>query len=333
MRFEDFVSVYPREYTGTYRPKRVPKDFPVFEGFQSAYSTMLHDFFRGEPADRLAERYRAVHAEWHAWGGARLDQLVRDIVPAAPDEVDFRGAGHLLFGQMLFAMEGSWQHVFLGAPIDGIQVRKMQLFLCGLSVHVQNARAWAATETDDPARAASRKGFHAGLLSEVDAAVLMFELSKRHKWLTVLPAPAAFESAAGRANSDLLLLDLERREALGVQVKSRVHDTAVAKHYLADRVVLIDGSVDLGNTRAVEVPRRSDPQVVSWPGLIAAHYFASRSDQSQDAKHAPNPEWFRRMRGEARRLAAGTSDYRQRALSAVSERILSRFSRTASSLR
>ncbi|MEN2740860.1 hypothetical protein ABCS02_23970 [Microbacterium sp. X-17] len=329
MRFEEFVGAYPRTYVPVRRPSRVPSDFIVFEGFQRGFSRLLHEFLSGEPEEGLRSSFLRLDAEWDAWGAGRLDQLVRDVSPQTEAETDFDGPGLLVFGQLTFAMRESWRHVFLGERMTGVERRRMQLFLSGLSVNVQKAREWAAGEEEDPVRAAARLAIQAGMLTEFDTAVLLLELAKQHPWLVVLPAPAAFEAAAGRANADLVLLDLERREALGVQVKTRIRDPRVVLHYRGDRVVLVDGWTDLGNTRLVEIARRSDQRLVSWPGLISAHYLGSRSNASQDILRAGNRGWLTGMRDEARRLTVGTTDFRRRALSAVRDRILDRFSRTA----
>jgi hypothetical protein len=329
MRFEEFVAAYPREYTTTHRPARPAPEFATFEGFQRAYSLLVHDLLEGRARPEIAAAFERVEAEWRAWGAARLDQLVRDLWPRAGSDDVFDGPGMLVFGQLTFAMRESWRHAFAGDRLTGVEVRRMQLFLAGFAVHLHNARDWAAAHQPDAPQEAARLAFHSGMLTELDTALLLLELSKTHRWLTVLPAPAAFEQAAGRANADLLLLDLERREVLGVQVKTTVRDRAVFDRYRTERVVLVDGWTDLGNTRLVDIARRSDKRLVSWPGLISAHYLAGRSDKSQDFLRAPNAEWLTEKRAEARRLTVGTTDYRQRALSAVRDRILDRFSRTA----
>jgi hypothetical protein len=327
MRFAEFVRAYPREVATIHRPEHAPVEYDVFEGYQRAYGMLLHDLLRGAPDDP-AVRFPAVHEGFQAWARIHLDALVRAVSPGA-GAPDFSGAGDLVFGQLSMGLARSWSRAFLGTRVDRVALRSMQLFLAALSVNIQSARDAAADAELDDDLETSLRAVQWGMLTEIDTAIVLLELAKAQPWMTVLPAPAAFESAAGAANADFLVLDLERGEALGVQAKTRVRDAAAFGRYRSDRVVLVDGWADLGNVRLVDIPRRSDRRAVTWPGLIGAHHLAGVGDRSQDMLRAHDPAWLAEKRTRARGLTAATRDYRRRALGAVGDRVLPRFSRTA----
>ncbi len=114
-----------------------------------------------------------------------------------------------------------------------------------------------------------------GFMQEYDAAIILLDIIRRHPSLTLVPAPLQFERTIKRTNVDFIVTDVVSQQAVGIQVKTNVRqsDINIAD---SDRVVLIDGNVDLQNVKAVRTRRRqSDQRVVPWPGLIAAHYIQS----------------------------------------------------------
>lgn len=116
---------------------------------------------------------------------------------------------------------------------------------------------------------------HIGAVQEIDVAILGLEMvrtmARTHPQLTILPAPLQFERSrrSGR-NVDLIVVDMAAWRAVGMQVKTRVTSDAVTAAD-RERVVFVDGSVDLDNVRAVKMSGRGTyTQVKPWPGLIAA---------------------------------------------------------------
>ncbi|MDQ6525623.1 hypothetical protein RB608_18535 [Nocardioides sp. LHD-245] len=117
------------------------------------------------------------------------------------------------------------------------------------------------------------RGVNTGALTEIDAYIALLDLTRRDRRLLVLPGPPQFERWARSANADFLVIDTEHRRIRGVQVKSVVERQQAARYDRA-RITLIDGARDLQNSRAVRTDaRRSDRHVVSWPGMISAHYL------------------------------------------------------------
>ncbi|WP_436701235.1 hypothetical protein [Nocardioides sp. BYT-33-1] len=117
------------------------------------------------------------------------------------------------------------------------------------------------------------RAMHTGALTEIDAYIALLDLTRRDRRLIVVPGPPQFERWAGSANADFIVVDTASGTIRGIQVKSIV-ERREADRYDPARITLIDGARDLQNSRAMRTdPRRSDRQVVSWPGMIGAHYL------------------------------------------------------------
>lgn len=112
-----------------------------------------------------------------------------------------------------------------------------------------------------------------GALTEIDAYVAMLEMTRTNPNLLIVPAPAQFESLAATANADFVVIDRQLGQIRGIQVKTTVTQ-GHKDRYDSNRITLIDGNRDLHNIRAMRtVKTKSDQQVVSWPGIIAAHFL------------------------------------------------------------
>jgi hypothetical protein len=110
-----------------------------------------------------------------------------------------------------------------------------------------------------------------GAIHEFDTAIILLEIVRRHKNLTVVPAPAQFEqSPKGDRNVDFVVVDFENNKAVGVQAKTQVNSQQYQEAD-QDRVVFVDGSIDFNSIRPLRVKKGSSrEQIVSWPGVIAA---------------------------------------------------------------
>lgn len=142
------------------------------------------------------------------------------------------------------------------------------------------------------------RGVTTGALTEIDAYIALLDLTRRDHRVLVLPGPPQFERWARSANADFLVIDTEHRRIRGVQVKLVV-DRQQAERYDRARITLIDGSRDLQNNRAMRTDaRRSDRHVVSWPGMIGAHYL-------RELKPGPlTDRWIERRRLIQLKIAA-----------------------------
>lgn len=128
-----------------------------------------------------------------------------------------------------------------------------------------------------------------GVLQEVDIAILLLEYFRKHPNIAVIPAPMQFERANPQTNVDFLVIDTDQGKTVGVQAKTSVRQHTVDR-YDPDRVVLVDGTVDLGNVRVMRTDRKksaTSPQ--PWPGIVAA----SRVDAIQTyGKNLQIPQFF-----------------------------------------
>lgn len=119
-----------------------------------------------------------------------------------------------------------------------------------------------------------------GRMTEIDAAIALIELAKLRldrydERLVPVPAPLRYERYPGKA-VDFLLFDTVARQAIGIQVKTRLHPTS---NYDKTYVSFIDGVKDLGNyedTNYDEGQRRY--RNIVRPGLIAADLIMNNHD-------------------------------------------------------
>ncbi len=108
-----------------------------------------------------------------------------------------------------------------------------------------------------------------GVNQEYDVMIVLLDFMRQNPNITIVPAPMQFERGPHnrRRNVDFLAVNRAENRAVGVQVKTSVRQEVVDEAD-EDRVVLIHGTADLGNVRAVRVGR-SREVIKPWPGIIA----------------------------------------------------------------
>lgn len=181
-----------------------------------------------------------------------------------------------------------------------------------------------------------------GYLHEIDAGIVLCEYAKKHGDMTVVPGPSRFQDKAGRANADFIVLDFENRRALGVQVKAYIASADVLAKYDPERIVFIDGSVDLGGSRTmrIDVDRSVKMRAVAWGGEIAARRVldiridkgsgAKRTGHKSDlAQGVENMGYILRAKRDFRAAQALEKAPFTHAVKMVDERIGTRFSELA----
>lgn len=113
-----------------------------------------------------------------------------------------------------------------------------------------------------------------GVINEIETAIVLLEVQKRHPGLVVVPAPAQFEQAIYRGvnyNADFLAINPLADQVVGVQTKNNVSRDD-QQEYDQNRIALVDGRIDLGNERLSRTtPGRSNVRMMLWPGLISMH--------------------------------------------------------------
>jgi hypothetical protein len=148
---------------------------------------------------------------------------------------------------------------------------------------------------------------------------------RRHPNLTVVPAPMQFERSASGANADLLVVDVNDGRVVGVQTKTTTRQSTYQR-YDSSRIVIVDGTKDLGTVRVVSIQKDSStPQPKPWPGIIAASRVHALKLHGS-ARQVP-PDYVRSMVAHKIRARAAVGDLRvdHRELSKeIEERILSK---------
>jgi hypothetical protein len=190
------------------------------------------------------------------------------------------------------------------------------------------------------AQEASNKGIRStlplsigGQLTEIDAAIAMLEMTKDDSFedephLIVVPAPTLFESVQHnkQLSSDFIFLDTVKNMSRGIQVKTSIDyfPSFVKREYDARYVTLIDGMIDLGNTRPGEGTYGRSTGL-PFPGMLSLDFL--KLDVSVH-KASANPA-FKDDLGdliEAKEIAAepssSKSSYLQQAKKNIQGRIL-----------
>ncbi|MES2876468.1 MAG: hypothetical protein V4678_03270 [Patescibacteria group bacterium] len=109
-----------------------------------------------------------------------------------------------------------------------------------------------------------------GVMTEIDAAIVLLEMARTNRDLSVVPAPRRFEHADHATNADFIMYDRSTDEATGIQVKTKVTDEH-RQSYDPERIVLICGGEDLGGRIWTRTKQgSSNNEYVAWPGMIAA---------------------------------------------------------------
>ncbi len=96
-----------------------------------------------------------------------------------------------------------------------------------------------------------------------------------------MPGPIQFERHASAKteegtnhNADFIVIDMNKRRSVGIQTKSFFARQETVDKYDPERIVCIDGAMDLANRRAVRTKHGSTKErQVSWAGMIAADHM------------------------------------------------------------
>lgn len=326
MDYATFVSRYPR----TPRPAvdfgddrdgwlALPRSFAI------RFGELLHDHLSGARTEVLQARLRDLLSAYVGWLRSRFASLIRTVEYRGVVTGDQSSSLPFLFHHLNQPLLDMWPYVVVGSPqVNRLDARRMRMLLALAALSLGRVRDGQVSELGyfSP-EFESLRSVHSGMLSEFDTAVLLMEIVREHPGLAVLPAPPQFEQSTRGANVDLLVLDTRRKQIVGVQVKTRLRGGTFGR-YEEDAVVLIDGDLDLGNTRRVRTdPRRSDAHAVTWPGLISAHVVADIRPGTVGLEDFETPRLLA-LRRIARRLCYGTSSYTKDALRHISDRILER---------
>ncbi|PJJ63337.1 hypothetical protein [Compostimonas suwonensis] len=324
MEYEEFAQRYPREASEV--PRYDDERETLLQSpriFAGAFGTVLHDHLSGRKPEDDAKEFGSFLSSYLQWARENLGAIIRALEARGNRFDRHEPLVELGFHHIAQPAIRLWPHLIYGSePITRLDIRDMQnriaLGATGMAGvrHQRAAHSQYFADYNQPLRSAQ-----SGLLTEMDAAVVLLELSRAHPQLTVLPAPPQFEHSVTGRNVDFLVLDRTARRIVGVQVKTSVSNASY-KRYSDEGIVLIDGIVDLGNSRSVRAnPLRSDIEIEAWPGMISAHHVAALRT-STPAVAGYNEQLLVNLRKTAKKVVVGTRSYNQRAIAHVSKRVI-----------
>jgi len=300
--------------------------------------TALHMHCTGDPAlasFMTASRWNA-YSDWLDTGllttRSGIAQLGEDDAPIAHNRIAFH--------ELNYGMRAMWIPLWQEKVWDSdpdfrrncINMSRDRLAALGVAFSLRrdrHIRAMGGTEsiynrTEDqhPIYKA-----HTGKMQEVDAAIVMLDVMRRNRGVTIIPAPVQFENSRhARRNVDFIALHLGARSAVGIQVRS--HVTQEDRQTVDDkRVIFIDCNTDLGNIKAVRCKKgTSRERVVAWPGIIAAKCIERIKvhGKGKNLMAARDPEQIMAFRMYARQLVGNTTVDFSHLSDIVGERIMTR---------
>ncbi len=307
----------------------------------SLFNTLLADYLNGKPAPD-SHATSEVLMEYIEWLGESLDTTTRQITKQHQPGESTQPLSEINFHHTNGAVVSLWFQLLHNAPLTEDQLTDRQIHLAAeIAPTVQEFRKLNHTYNVE---AEMHRIHKAGYIPEVDALIVGIELMKHHPELVVLPAPSRFESNPRTAqgygqkskNSDLVVIDTERRQARGLQVKSRLltaHGDESLK-YDDQYVTMIDSMSELGSTTvertyineigADHLPtgKKIERQRSRFlPGQIALELLAGQPVRNPRIPTASQP-YYARSRAIAREIMRGRQPFMNNAVHHLGQRVL-----------
>ncbi len=254
------------------------------------FGQLLYDFSMGE----LPPIYEKTEIDAYLdWANASLPVLEQQLLEKIEDDHYRRAYQEINFHWLNSAMINSWRPI-VNFPNKNQHERVMEIKTAQDLIAVWclpyfEKREKLSSENSNiayfsPENTNLRKATESRL-NEADTAIALLDIMLQEPDLTFVPGPAQYEKAPSinngdykpgeNINSDFLAIDSQKRQIIGIQTATQVTDEKFKK-YDPNRVVLIDGRVDLGNIKAVKVrPRTADKKIVSWSGMRAMSHIKS----------------------------------------------------------
>lgn len=306
MKAEKFVEAYP--YTMT--PAQIHRGghsvgIEEAQTISYRFGRLLHASLSDIPPDEFTQP--ADFNEYEQWGAGFAD-LEYGLLSSAPGP-NLRAFTEINFHRMNLGMRSMWKPIIEGQwKSEGDRLHRIRAAQQAVSVMgfiYYSARAdWAEKKGVDTLFDKKILGELGGVLNgvvqELDAAVVLLGLIRRHPNLTVVPAPLNFERTRKGTNVDHVVADMVDRQAVGVQVKTNARESDIQQSD-SDRVVFIDGTTDFDNVMAHRTDRRkSTERVVPWAGMISAKMVSEMKVDRKSTRHPRNTPFMSRS---AKRLA------------------------------
>lgn len=216
------------------------------------------------------------------WAQQNLDSIEAALVAKLPSDEALQLNNELNFHRLSLSMGGMWlltavheNQNYVPQRQQLLRIGQVSLALRGMQFYRMRER-YASEQSSfsyfDQSVTAVRHSLE-GAVTEFDAGIVLLAIIRHHPELIVVPAPPQFERGLERRyNADFIAFHRDGR-AIGIQIKSTVSDEDFAA-YDSERIELVDGRIDLGNTLVKRTTRkRYDPHPVTWAGLICAQYL------------------------------------------------------------
>lgn len=276
-----------------------PEVSEIMEGprkWTSFFDAQLVGYLKNEPLDTPANIYRELELEYSAgWIAQHLHHTVMDVRKLGYGDIEAQSAANELHFHVLNReLLPMWHKILVPELQVNFSAHELYTMQVNLSMHAaeiaQTSRK-LKQEEDKQGKISGMVGVFNGQLTELDTAIVILEQIKNdaltgESRLALLPAPQQFEAGYQnkRRSSDFILIDVEARQARGIQVKTRVTSlneedrgqltdgvkpAIPIRRYDNDFVTLIDGFTDLGNSRISPDRRR----VISAPGLVSLDFL------------------------------------------------------------
>ena len=309
MQYAEFASAYPYDMTDAEIHRGAhAKYIADAQDWSYRWGRATHALFGTAELDVFARGELKQYMDWYADGMSgvydRLDNAPVDLQAHGYNELNFHHLNKHLMSFWIPFSTGGWasdkeRQTALYAAQDFMAINTLEHYMARENLI---SAAEGTHILFDP----QVKPMHdaiTGIVQEYDAAIILLDVVRRNRNLTVIPAPLQFERTRKRTNVDFIVADFVGRQAVGVQVKSRLRleDTQAAD---TDRVVFIDGDTDLGNIKVVRTHRnRSTERVVAWPGIVGVKRINQMKNYGQRGRHLwPNSRALPVMKQVADRL-------------------------------
>lgn len=319
MNSAEFVVPYRRtvpEQEYTYRPTAPGMEEARF--WDNAYGEVLHDrLSSGSPVN--VDQYGDIsYPEFCMQHLPKIPNAINKTSTSVDDK--YRMLGEMTFHFMNNAMHPLWFPLFedntlLNSPTERLRYLSYSqslIALHGLSYFVQREKlsgkraGYAYFDTEHE----YQRRYTEGLTNELDAGLVIIEAIKPFSDLTVVPGPGQFEHDGTRNKpyaADFVVVSSENK-AIGVQVKSFITDQEKADQYDPSRIVLIDGRVDLGNSRVLRTKQESSHvRSVSWGGVLCAQFARKITFQGKNSIFSAIDETYKRQFIQLQMRAHGTT--------------------------
>lgn len=321
MRHDEWARLYPHDgATAWYADAARRAITDDAARWAHLFGGRLYGYLQCAPTSRSADETTRDLLAYTRWNSLHFVDTVRAIQAV---EGGAHGVRAMHFHTLANGVLWMWRPVWNGGAPPNVRERRQSQLV--LAIHASRMMMQRETNLaglpagpppeDDPVLALQH-----GMLTETDTLVVVLEIIRRRPHLIAIPAPPRFESTDARHNVDLLVIDTRARTVVGLQVKTSITQHEKVRHLSRD-ILLVDGTVDLGNTRLV--PRHAltaTKMPTAWPGLISAHTVLRANPRS--AVFAPHREAIEQLQAALPATVYGTTDYLDRAVRHLEDRIL-----------